>query len=60
MKQNQIKEDHTNMLDSHQASFVEFTPPPVLVRSFVLRMHLSLADDLGENLNIFASRTRFR
>lgn len=28
MKQNQIKEDHTNVLDSHQASFVEFTPFP--------------------------------
>lgn len=30
MKQNQIKEDHTNVLDSHQASFVEFIPlsPP--------------------------------
>lgn len=60
MKQNQIKEDHTNVLNSHQASFVEFSPLPTLVRSFVLRMHLSLADDLGENLNIFASRTRFR
>lgn len=30
MKQNQIKEDHTNVPDSHQASFVEFShlPPP--------------------------------
>lgn len=42
MKQNQIKEDHTNVLDSHQASFVEF----ILLSPFPSRQVFCLTDAL--------------